>query len=333
MCVGEKKKSSRLKSIVTRAAFLASLGANLRITDDDLHNPSPLNTPSLRPYDLGALPISYSYLASMSASTDDLAKVEDHELTTSPESEAAPNDPLAGIPELTTFTAESEDDKVAALKLIADSVAQQRQTASSILIFNPVNLAVLAVVLAIAAQLTKAGHAGVWRVFTTWIGLVMAYLVAIRMFTKGYLDLAEQINWNWLDEDRLLVTRFGDEIIGALVLGWTPGDKKGSRRAKVGRGLIRGWTVRLKYRGKGVGTGLLEEAVQIVNEKGGDGIDFAEEHASAYSWATTAAIADTDIRLQMPSESSSRSTTIPLTSETPVLRMCSIPWSRSKQTS
>lgn len=216
----------------------------------------------------------------MSASNDDLSKIEDHDLTTSPESEAPPNDRLAGIPELTTFTAESEDDKVAALKLVADSVAQQRQMASRILIFNPLNLAILAVILAVAAQLTNIGHAGIWRVFTTWIGLVMAYLVAVRGFTKGYLDLAEEINWAWLDEDRILVTRFGDEIIGALVLGWTPGDKKGSRRAKVGRALIRGWAVRLRYRGKGIGTGLLEEAVEIVNEKGGDGIDFAEEHAS-----------------------------------------------------
>ncbi|KAF2103529.1 hypothetical protein NA57DRAFT_64025 [Rhizodiscina lignyota] len=195
--------------------------------------------------------------------------------------ESAPADPLAGIPELTTYTAEFEDDKVAGLKLVADSVAQQRQTASRILIFHPLCLALFSVVLAIVTQWIYKTRSDLARVITTWAGLIMAYLLLVRFLTKDYLIYAEDINWDWLDDDRILVTKFGEEIIGALVLGWVAGDGRGSRRKRVGRGLIRAWTVRLRYRGKGVGTGLLEEAVGIVNEKGGDGIDFAEEHANS----------------------------------------------------
>ena len=45
---------------------------------------------------------------------------------------------------------------------------------------------------------------------------------------------------------------------------------------------MRGWTVKLKYRGKGVGKGLLEEAVKVAGERGADGIVFAADHASKF---------------------------------------------------
>jgi hypothetical protein len=220
-------------------------------------------------------------LASPPASDDDVSKIDSPELSERRvDGAAAPIDPLAGVPELTSYTAASEEDKVDALKLIADSVAQQRQVAARILTFHPLCLAIFTVVLAVISQYIYTTPRDLPRVATTWAGLVMAYLVGVRMFTKEYLNYAEDVNWAWLDGDRIIVTKFGDAIIGALVLGWVSGDGRGSRRKRVGRGLIRAWTVKMRYRGKGVGTGLLEEAVGLVNEKGGDGIDFAEEHAS-----------------------------------------------------
>jgi hypothetical protein len=56
------------------------------------------------------------------------------------------------IPPLSTYTAESEEDRVDGLRLVADSVAQQRQVASKMLIFHPINLAVFFLVVAVAAQ-------------------------------------------------------------------------------------------------------------------------------------------------------------------------------------
>ncbi|KAK3067106.1 hypothetical protein LTS18_001305 [Coniosporium uncinatum] len=109
----------------------------------------------------------------------------------------------------------------------------------------------------------------------------MSALVAIRFFTRHYIFLAEETEWaGWLGEDQVLVAKWGDEVIGACVLGWLRDEGKGKRR-KSGRGEIRAWTVRLKYRGKGVGRGLLEEAVEVVNRKGGEWLDFAEGHANA----------------------------------------------------
>jgi len=44
--------------------------------------------------------------------------------------------------------------------------------------------------------------------------------------------------------------------------------------------VIRAWTVKLKYRHKGIGESLLEEAVKIAGEKGADGVVFDTDHAS-----------------------------------------------------
>lgn len=116
-------------------------------------------------------------------------------------------------------------------------------------------------------------------VFTTVAGVAVSFLAAVQYLTRGYLFHAEKLKWEWLGEDTVIVTKFGDEVIGAVVLGWEKGEK-GTRRKKSGRGIVRAWTVRLKYRHKGVGQALLEETVKVVGERGGDGIEFAEDHAS-----------------------------------------------------
>lgn len=211
----------------------------------------------------------------------------------------APKDPFEGVPALTTFVAESADDKTAALKLVADSIAQQRQMAGRILTTHPLNVAVFGAVLALVARLIynwrrkskkfpsnwgwdeklTIGIEDLTIIFTTLSGLIMTYLATVRLVTRGYIAHAEELKWEWLNDDTVIITKFGDDVIAVVVLGWEKGEK-GTRRKKSGRGIIRAWTVRYKYRHKGVGRALLEETVKLVGERGGDGIEFAEDHAS-----------------------------------------------------
>lgn len=117
----------------------------------------------------------------------------------------------------------------------------------------------------------------------------MVCLVAIRGITGGYLELAEAINWKFAENedgepDVMIGSRFGEEIIGAVVLRLERNGKKGKRNGKSGgKGIVRAWTVRIRYRGKGVGTELLEEAVRVTRRELGASaeIGFAAEHANS----------------------------------------------------
>jgi hypothetical protein len=225
-----------------------------------------------------AQPLSQSPAASTPAPND---------LTASPEQDPDDDDdPLAGVPELHTTSSPTDDEREDALRLVADSVAQQRQFAARALIGNPANIAVFVACCAGVVQLItlRFGHAEYGVLFTTFSGVIMAALVAVRGVVGPYLLQAEKVGWDWLGEDAIVVTRFGDEVIGALVLGWGGAGEKGrGKRRKGGVGLVRAWTVKLRYRGRGEGRALLEEAVKLVKERGGDGVGFAENHVCELS--------------------------------------------------
>jgi GNAT superfamily N-acetyltransferase len=195
-------------------------------------------------------------------------------------SSEVPESPLAGIPELRTFVTKSEEEKLAALKLVADGVAQMRQTANRILMYNPYNLAAFFGLLAIVGGYLYKERSDIGIVLTTSAGLLMAAMVTVRRFTNPYITIAEETNVNLLDEADVLVTKFGDEVIGTVIIGWVDGDIKGKRRKW--RAEIRGWAVRLRYRGQGEGLALLEEAVSWAKKKDADGIEFAPDHASEF---------------------------------------------------
>ncbi|KIW01840.1 uncharacterized protein PV09_06690 [Verruconis gallopava] len=258
----------------TSAAFLSSLSANLRIADDDLF-PSPGNTPVLRPtiYDI---PHNLPPLSPLANTV-----MTDHDADdTSSAAGSQQHDPLQGVPPLTTETATSEEDVVAALKLVADSLAQQRNVAARVLIFHPLNIVVFTTLLSVVMQyLYQPGN--ITKMLTTASGIIMAALVLVRQMTSGYIFAAEAIGKSWLDDDQILITKFGDSVIAALVLGWEKGEGRGNRRKKWGRGVVRAWTVKLRYRGKGVGTELLEEAVRETQRRGGEEIVFADDHANS----------------------------------------------------
>ncbi|KAE9371377.1 hypothetical protein N431DRAFT_410028 [Stipitochalara longipes BDJ] len=262
----------------TSAAFFSFLRANLVLPSSTLN--SNTSTPLLDPSSSQTLPPLFpSSLATMTSNAED-------------EVVPAPN-PLEGVPPLVTKQLTDEDDKVAALKLIADSIAQQRQQASRAVIFHPLTLAGYILLLAIISNFIYKSRSDIGIIATTSAGVTMACLVAIRGLTGGYLNLAEEFNWKFAtnedgDEDIIIGSRYGEEIIGATILrlegkGNGSGKKKTKSAKTGGKGVVRAWTVRVKYRGKGVGTELLEEAVKITREKLGNSaeIGFAAEHANS----------------------------------------------------
>jgi len=181
--------------------------------------------------------------------------------------------------------ARDETDKTAALKLVADSVAQMRQAANRALIFHPLNLALMVGVMAFVARWVYDAKRDWSLVGTSCAGVVMAMLAGYRWCTQGYLHSAETINWEWMEGSDVIVTKFGEEVIGAVVVDWISGESSRQKRKKAWRGEIRAWTVRLKYRGKGVGAALLEDAVKEARKKSAESLEFADDHASEFCCA------------------------------------------------
>ncbi|KAI9787202.1 MAG: hypothetical protein M1839_003437 [Geoglossum umbratile] len=184
-------------------------------------------------------------------------------------------DPLAGVPELVTYPTSSVPERILGLKLIADSIAQQRQLASRSLIYHPLSLSLYVLVLAVASHYIYRVPSDLAILSTTAIGITMAFLVAARWLTGEYIHAAEAVRWTWLhDDDLVVVTRFGDEIIGVVAVRFA---------AEGHRAEVRGWSVRLRFRGKGVGGALLEEAVRLARERvGREGeVVFADDHANS----------------------------------------------------
>lgn len=237
--------------------------------------------------------------------------------------------PLTASPPLTTLNSDipplsldiltTPADKAAALKLVADSIAQQRQQAASRLVFHPIPFAVLLTVLAaITRYVWCQRHSDLGTTLTVASGAVTTYLLAIRYLTSGYLRAAEALSWDFLtDQDLVIGTRFGADLVGALVLrlerpshqhssssssvsscssagnGGGIGRRKSHHRQnssaaksagrRGGKGVIRAWTTRLRYRGRGVGRDMLREAVRVTRERCGRDarVGFAKEHANS----------------------------------------------------
>ncbi|KAI1632264.1 hypothetical protein F4809DRAFT_628562 [Biscogniauxia mediterranea] len=281
-CSGHASMIQRMNAVPglkTSTTFFTFLRANLVV------NPSAVSTPNMEPTSSPMLlPPSPSPL-----------------VTVDPPTDPVPDD----LPPLSTSVLESKTDKVDALNLVADSIAQQRQTAAFHLIFHPYLLGLLAVGLGIAYQYSWRVKRDLGTALLTHSAVVMIYLLAIRYCTGQYIQVAEGLRWSWLEpddgggsgeEDTVIGVRFGQDLIGALVLRLEPRHGSGSgaaaltsrRRGRAsflrgGKGVIRAWTVKLKYRGKGVGADLLHEAVRATRERCGRdaAVGFALEHANS----------------------------------------------------
>lgn len=220
------------------------------------------------------------------------------------------------LPPLSCGVLTEEVDKVDALNLVTDSIAQQRQSASLHLVFHPYLLPVLALGLALAYQYSWRMREDLGLALMLHSGVIMTYLMGIRYVTGRYVNEAESIHWDWLVakgdgpkeedvEDTIIGVRYGRQLIGALVLRLEPlpptsssgssspgAARRRSTRASVasqlkkrgGRGVVRAWTVSIRYRGKGVGGDMLREAVRVTRERCGNKdapVGFAREHANA----------------------------------------------------
>lgn len=211
-------------------------------------------------------------------------------VTIDPPSNPVPDD----LPPLSVGVVDGEIDKVDALNLVTDSIAQQRQSSSYHLIFHPYLLAILSVGLAIAYQYSWRIKRDLGTAFMLHSGVIMIYLLTIRYITGSYIQVAENMKWSWMvsedgEEDTVIGVRFGKDLIGALILRLEPNPnlagKKRNRSSALrgGKGVIRAWTVKLKYRHKGVGADMLHEAVKITRDRCGKDaeIGFAKEHANS----------------------------------------------------
>lgn len=210
-------------------------------------------------------------------------------------------EPATTLPALQTYTTTSPDDLIDALRLIADSVAQQRQAAARHIIFHPLWASAMVAMMAIVYRLLYREPSDLPLVGTTCAGCVMAGLLVVRACTEGYIEEAERVGkWEWLfpgsepgvhgrldsgvegkdgdsaEEQVVLVTKFGERIIGTVVLRAAAAGPAGKAK-----GVIRAWTVERRYRGKGVGVGLLEEAVAVCKKRRWEGPEFDEQHANS----------------------------------------------------
>ncbi|KAI1193223.1 hypothetical protein F5X97DRAFT_328808 [Nemania serpens] len=276
------QRVSAVPGLKISTAFFIFLRANLVASSSGI--PTPIMDP-----------ISSSTSSSLSSPIE----------TVTPLANAVPDD----LPSLSTSLLETRSEKEDALRLIADSIAQQRQTSSSYLIFHHYLLPPLAAALAGAYQYAWVYRQDLGTSLLMMCGVVMTYLLGIRYFTGGYIQAAEELRWSWLsptstpdpppsEQDLILGVRFGEQLIGALVLRLEPspssayasngGGKRRSRTSLLrgGRGVIRAWTVKLKYRGKGVARDLLYEAVRLTRERCGRDaeVGFAAEHANSHTF-------------------------------------------------
>jgi ribosomal protein S18 acetylase RimI-like enzyme len=199
---------------------------------------------------------------------------------------------LDELPDLSFEVLSRPQDLRDGMRLVADSVAQQRQSSSSVLVFHPACLAALAGALAITHALgTAYGAHDLGTRISIHAGVVLTYLLVIRYFTGGYVLLAEETDWvAWLrradgkGDDVVIGARFGGEIIGALVLHLEEGTSAPLfKHHTEGKATIRAWTTRTKYRRRGLGSDMLREAVQLARKKLGDDavIEFADDHVNS----------------------------------------------------
>ncbi|KAF3389708.1 hypothetical protein DPV78_011771 [Talaromyces pinophilus] len=192
------------------------------------------------------------------------------------------------IPALITFQTqpnndEHQTDRINALRLIADSVAQQRQEASRAIITHPITIVVVLALCAFVSHYID----DLATIVTTTAGCLMAGMAGVGYLTYGYLELAEKTGtWSFLranansdQEDILIVTKYGEDIIGALVLRLLPVSEN-KKNPKV-KAVIRAWTVKQRYRNKTFGTALLEESIALCKKNGWKGPEVSPDHANS----------------------------------------------------
>ncbi|MCJ1245503.1 hypothetical protein MMC30_002707 [Trapelia coarctata] len=273
------KIGERIPGYRVSAAFLSTLRQNLALTTSLLPPDSPATTATTM-----SSPPSLHSSTTLPSSTPQQPALTPRSPTSTPSNSITDTPPL---PELTYALATTADKKYPALKLVADALAQRRQTSSSVIVFSGPFLAAAVAVFGALFQymyVPSQGYGTLPLICTTFAGVAMALLVAVRWLGGGYLALAEKINWEWLGDAEVVVVEWGTpgdmKVVGACVFEEEEADAKsvkgGKGKKKAKKGVVKAWTVRLRERGRGVGRGLLEEVAQIGHGRGWEGVRMIE---------------------------------------------------------
>ncbi|KAJ5537676.1 hypothetical protein N7494_007155 [Penicillium frequentans] len=100
---------------------------------------------------------------------------------------------------LETTPATTQQDLIASLHLIADSIAQQRQIAAKSILHSGFYWAILVIVFEYLYRVLWHTPADWIMILLLWICFAIATLSGIKMWTGGYLDEAERVGrWSWL---------------------------------------------------------------------------------------------------------------------------------------
>ncbi|KZZ87713.1 Acyl-CoA N-acyltransferase [Ascosphaera apis ARSEF 7405] len=214
-------------------------------------------------------------------------------MSATPSQQASEQNGSQTIHIFTSAIATTREQKLAALRLISTSVVQQRSAAVRALIFHPAVLPPIVIFLcALGRKLLASEKWGeAMTMLSMCVGAVIAVIACVQWMTAAYIWESQRIGtMRWLegknpgspsqqqkDEDDVIISRFGDEIVGALVLTFV--NTNGFRLTPQ----IRAWTVHADYRNSGIGTSLLEAAISICKERGIDPytLDFAPDHANS----------------------------------------------------
>ncbi len=299
--------------IFSKPAFLTTLRSNLHLSASD---PSPYSS-------LVSTPTSAAFSTALLAHpTPSPLSIS----TTAPTTYNAPKPEPEPLPLLATSIARQEhvDDRNAALRLIADSVSEQRLANAKAAVLHPASLAVI-----VLATLLLANCCSLPLLFAVVTGMTFFGLTTLYWITMEFGTLSHQINWDWLDGGRksghgkgedpiVVVSRWGEEIIAAMVLRVVKRERKG---------YVKAWTVESSYRGNGVGMALLDEGVRVAWGKGARCVVFEGEHASEYLCITWLLVkADDVISVQIHAAYSHQSLIVLLTIRRLGGRRCWLTW-------
>ncbi|KAJ5600935.1 hypothetical protein VI817_001959 [Penicillium citrinum] len=207
------------------------------------------------------------------------------------------------------YIATTTSDLTCCLRLIADSIAEQRQIASRGIIHSlPFFSGLIFIISALALWLVNGGVDWVSWAFSC-VSVLAGALRTVEYLTARYLDTAEKLNWEWkwalrkssssdaTSPDRVpksiyetredsvtnfrgivLITKWEDITVGTLLLRVPLSDsKEDSKKAP----LIRAWTVKQSYRHIGIGRSLLRRAIEMCRSNGWEDPSFAIDHANS----------------------------------------------------
>jgi hypothetical protein len=98
-----------------------------------------------------------------------------------------------------TRIANTASEHIAALRLVADSVAQQQQLAALAILLNPFFWALIVPVVAAIQYSAYKGHVNLPTLAFITVAVLTAFVSLMKRSVSGYLDAAEKVGtWRWL---------------------------------------------------------------------------------------------------------------------------------------